>query len=419
MEKSRLEKAQPEVLPKLKRVDPKVLKKTTGRVEPDIAEADLSVLRSLAELGPGPRILSVYVNLDPNQFPTPRDRESEVISLLDDAARRVEELEPEEKKALRKDVDELRTYFLEKSDWAKGVRSLAVFCSGERDLFEILRLSVPVASTVAIETTPFLEPVVGAVPERRLCVALVDRATARIFCGSEAGLEEVTDVRDDVHGQHDQGGWSQARYQRSVEDDVEDHLKNVAARLLELHKEGQIERLMVGCTEELLPRFLDKLHSYLRERFAGRIEIDVQNSLAGEVLAKAREVLEEEDRRKEQELFERLRRELAVRGKAVAGLEPTLAALNESRVETLLVREGLVAPGVFCPRCGWLGSVTEGEAAPGGGRRCPVDGGELEQTDNVVEKAMERTLMLSGTTWVPRFETDLDQRGGIAALLRF
>jgi len=227
-----------------------------------------------------------------------------------------------------------------------------------------------------IEVSPYLEPMMVAVPERRLCVALVDRATARVFCGSEAGLEEVEDVRDDVHGQHDQGGWSQARYQRSVEDSVDDHLRNVAAHLLELHREGRIERLVVGCTEELLPRFLDKLHSYLRERFAGRIEIDVQSSLAGEVLAKARVVLQQEDERRERELFER-------------------------------------------PRCGWMGTPSEGEASPEGGRRCPIDGGELEQTGNVVEKALERTLMLSGTTWMPRFETDLEQWGGIAALLRF
>ena len=50
MEKSRLEKAQPEVLSKLKRVDPKVLKKTTARAEPEVADADLSILRKLASL---------------------------------------------------------------------------------------------------------------------------------------------------------------------------------------------------------------------------------------------------------------------------------------------------------------------------------------------------------------------------------
>jgi peptide chain release factor subunit 1 len=289
-----------------------------------------------------------------------------------------------------------------------------VFCSGQRDLFEIVRLPVPVPSRVVIETSPYLAPVVGAVPERRLCVVLVDRAAARIFCGSEAGLEEGLDIRDEVHGQHDQGGWSQARYQRSVEDDVDDHLRNVAARLLELHREGQIDRLIVGCTEELLPRFLDKLHAYLRERFAGRIEIDVQGSPADEALARAKELLLQDDEREERQIFERLRRELAVQGKAVAGLEPTLAAVNESRVETLLARQGLQAPGVFCPKCGWLGSAEGAD-----GRRCPVDDAELEETGNVVEKALERTLLLSGTTRVPRFEPDLEQWGGIAALLRF
>src|SRR5437660_11760251 len=105
-----------------------------------------------------------------------------------------------------------------------------------------------------------------------------------------------------------------------------------------------------------------------------------QSSLAGEVLAKARVVLQQEDERRERELFERLRRELARGGRAVAGLERTLEAVNESRVETLLAREGLVAPGVFCPRCGVMGTPCEGEASPAGGRRCPIDGGGLGRT---------------------------------------
>jgi hypothetical protein len=48
-----------------------------------------------------------------------------------------------------------------------------------------------------------------------------------------------------------------------------------------------------------------------------------------------------------------------------------------------------------------------------------VDGGALEETGNVVEKAVERTILLSAVTWVPRFHDDLDRLGGIAALLRF
>ena len=42
------------------------------------------------------------------------------------------------------------------------------------------------------------------------------------------------------------------------------------------------------------------------------------------------------------------------------------AALNERRVERLLLDERFAAPGTTCPECGWLG--------PGGERTCPVDG---------------------------------------------
>ncbi len=262
------------------------------------------------------------------------------------------------------------------------------------------------------------------VPSRAVCVALVERDRARIFCGDESALEEIVDERDeDVPGRHDQGGWSQPRYQRHIEDHVDRHLSDVAARLLDLYKEGRVERLVIGCTEELLPRVLDHLHSYLRERFAGRIEVDVKTANAEELQELVAAVLEREDERREEELFERLRRELAVAGRAAYGLEGTLAAVNEARVEVLLTKLDLTEPGVFCPKCGWLGVAPQ----PGGGNplaeatgpECPVDGGALEETGNVVEKAVERTILLSAQTWAPRFHDDLDRLGGIAALLRF
>jgi peptide chain release factor subunit 1 len=412
MEKGRIEKLEPQARPRLKSVDPKIVKKT-WRIPPDIEEADRATLRSLVEMGPGPRVLSIYVDLDPSLVPTPKNRQVEVTSLLDEAARRIEELDGQDRKVLRADVQRIRSYFVENPEWAKGAPSLAVFASGERGLFEIVRLSHPVPSGLWVEPTPYLEPVLSTLPARALCVALVDRAAARIFCGSEDGLEEISEFEDPVHGKHDQGGWSQARYQRSVEKSVDDHLKHVAARLLELHKAGQIRRIIVGCTEELLPRFLDHLHPYLKEHFAGRIEVDVQAASAEEVLEHSKPILVKEDQRHEDELFDRLRQEVAHKGRAAVGLRDCLEAINESRVEVLLAREGLAAPGVFGPRCGWLGLDGE-EGSP-----CPVDGEPLEATDNIVELALERTVLMSGSTWVPRWHDDLEQWGGIAALLRF
>jgi peptide chain release factor subunit 1 len=424
VEKSTVDKHQRELYPKLKGVDPKILKRAASRIDPHLEATDRSVLERLAALGPGQKVLSVFVNLDPGEFPTPRDRQSEVISLLDRAASRVEEEDEPDRKELRKDVQKLRAWLLEHSDWEEGDRGVAIFVSNARDLFEIFKLAKPVSSAVAIEATPYLEPLAVLVPSRAVCVALVERDRARIFCGDESALEEIVDERDeDVPGRHDQGGWSQPRYQRHIEDHVARHLSDVAARLLDLYKEGRVERLVIGCTEELLPRVLDHLHSYLRERFAGRIEVDVKTANADELQELVAAVLEREDERREEEFFERLRRELAVAGRAAYGLEGTLAAVNEARVEVLLTKLDLTEPGVFCPKCGWLGVAPQ----PGGGNplaeatgpECPVDGGALEETGNVVEKAVERTILLSAQTWAPRFHDDLDRLGGIAALLRF
>jgi peptide chain release factor subunit 1 len=424
VEKSTVDKEQPELYPKLKWVDPKILKRAAGRIDPHVEATDRSELERLAALGPGPKVLSICINLDPGQFPTPRDRRSEVVSLVDQAASRVEQEDEPDRKELRKDVQKLRAWLLEHPDWENGARGLAIFLSNARDLFEVFKVAAPVSTTVAIEATPYLEPLAVLAPSRAVCVALVERDRARIFCGNEAALEEIADERDEeVPGRHDQGGWSQPRYQRHIEDHVDRHLGDVAARLLDLYKEGRVERLVIGCTEELLPRVLDHLHSYLRERFAGRVEVDIKTANADDVRKLAAAVLQGEDERREAELFERLRRELAVGGRAAYGLEGTLAALNEARVEVLITRPDLSEPGVFCPKCGWLGVAPH----PGGGNplaeaagsECPVDGETLDHTGNVVGKAVERAILLSAETCVPRFHDDLDRLGGIAALLRF
>ena len=64
----------------------------------------------------------------------------------------------------------------------------------------------------------------------------------------KAALHEVISFGDDVHGRHDQGGWSQARYQRSVQEDVGHHLRHVARVLKDLLRIAPYQRLLIACT---------------------------------------------------------------------------------------------------------------------------------------------------------------------------
>lgn len=135
---------------------------------------------------------------------------------------------------------------------------------------------------------------------------LVNRQEGRVFRGSPHGLREVGSVHDDVRGRHDQGGLSQARYQRSVDKEGADHLRHAAEVLFRHFQRRPFEHLLLGGTAEVVSDFEPKLHDYLRERVAGRIDVDVEHSIPEQVLEAARPRFEELQRAGEDEALERL-----------------------------------------------------------------------------------------------------------------
>jgi peptide chain release factor subunit 1 len=222
-------------------------------------------------------------------------------------------------------------------------------------------------------------------------------------------MREVEQVHDVVFGQHDQGGWSQARYQRGIEKEKDDHLRHTAEVLMKHFKRRPFQRLILGGPREVVADFESKLHGYLSERLGGRIEVDVDTATPEQVLAKTQPLFEEIEEQREAAALDRL----GEGGRAAFELQEVLRALNERRVECLLVDERFAAPGTTCPECGWLG--------PDGERTCPVDGTQLEHLDDLTDAAIELTLQQSAEILaVRRRREELQERaGGIAAMLRF
>jgi hypothetical protein len=375
-----------------------------------VSELDPATLRRLSGLRPEHgKVLSIYLNLDPQGFGTPQARKSAITSLLDEADRRARDggLDHEERTALRADVERARDFF-DQDFTAKQAQALALFACGPAELFETLRLPRPVPSQVVVDDSPWVEPLVRFRQERA-CVVLVNRRVARFLHGSRDGLEEMATVEDDVHGWHDQGGWSQLRYQRGIEKEVQDHLAHASRRLFELLRRRPFDRLLVGATAELWPAFDRQLHPYVRERFVARFDVDVENVGPDQVRQAVAPLLEAADREREAAALEKLRERLGAGERAAAGLADVLEALNERRVELLLFEERHQSPGVLCPHCGWLGVDAE---------VCPADGTPVERRENVVEDAVEAAVLQSAEP-IPFASGLLADHGGIAAVLRF
>ena len=373
-------------------------------------------LRELAVLRPpGARVLSVFLNLDPAEFAEPPARASEIRSAVDELrrlARDSDGLDHDAKLALRADVDRVEEFL---STFApKGAHGVVVYACGPADLFEVIRLPRPIETRAVIDDSPLIEPLAELIGAGSWFVVLVNRQTGRMFLGDRERLDEVDVIVDDVHGRHKQGGLSQARYQRSVDEDVQDHLRNVADAAFAHFKRAPFDNLLLGGPHETLTDFESKLHAYLQERVVGRVDVDVENTNADEVHRAAAAKIAEHERKHEREALERLREGLSTGRRAAAGLESVLEALNERRVEILLLEPGYQVAGCTCPQCGWVGPLDGGA--------CPADGTPVNCRDSVIESAVELAVVQDASVLVVRDEDnqrELQSHGQIGAVLRF
>src|SRR5918911_44141 len=264
-------------------------------------------LRELARIHPGDaRVLSVFLNLDPTEFAAPPARATEIASVIDDAHRRVRHsdgLSHEAKKGLEEDLDRAAAFLRDLSP--KGAHGFALFACGAADLFEGIRLPQPIETRAVIEDTPFVEPLVEMAVTGDWMVVLANRQTGRMLRGDRHGLHELAVI--------------------------------VAEAVFLRFRRRSFDHLLLGGPAEVLADFEEKLHPYLRERLRGRIDVDVENTSPDDVRAAAAPKIEEFDRARESEALERIREGVSKGARAAAGLDGVLEALNERRVETLVV----------------------------------------------------------------------------------
>jgi peptide chain release factor subunit 1 len=376
-----------------------------------MAPPDRELLRKLAEWpGDGYPVTSLYLDVDGRRRPRRVDVERVAESLLRRAMDGARSLERDAFRSVAGDARRMRDFVRDEFD-RKGVRGLALFSSHRAGLWQEVPLPQPIRDRAAVRPRPYLLPLEAFLEKAEtFCTVLIDREKARIMVSTLGENEEVTSVLDEVPGQHDQGGWAQARLQRHVEDHVLRHLKRVAEALLRLHQRRRFHRLVLSGPDEVVADLERELHDYVRRTLVDRTSLPV-GSAVPDVLEHTLALEERLEGEREAETVRRLRAENAAgSGRAAVGLEPTLAALEAGRVEVLVVPLGLAASGVRCPSCGHLDLS---------GDRCPVCGTATVGEPDLVEEAVEAALRRGCRVETIPSPGDLEAFGGIGALLRF
>jgi peptide subunit release factor 1 (eRF1) len=142
---------------------------------------------------------------------------------------------------------------------------------------------------------------------------------------------------------------------------------------------------------------------------AGSFAIDM-NAGEHEVRAETLQLLQAANAEREKKLVKTLLGTHASGGTTVLGLDDTLQAISDRRVQTLVLSDGFRLPGYVDYNSGFVVANLA---------KSPLSDEELTAVDDVIDSAFTLSLNQGAHVEVIRDDPDLDSAGKIGALLRF
>lgn len=369
-----------------------------------IAPEELQELVDFECKSKGGKVLSLYLNVDPTQH-TKDEYRLALRNLLRDVA---EEANPE-------DVARVERYFDFEYDW-QG-RGVAIFSCAQEGFWRAYSLAIPLENHAFVSHRPYLKPLTDILDlYDRYGVVVVDREGARIMLFNQGELVDSEGILGEEVKRLKHGGGSAAAGRRAggagrrEEEVALRNLREAAELTTRFCEGGRCRRLILGGTGETVAQFQEMLPKELRDQVVASIQVDM-NAPEQEILSRTLEVMEEVDRKEEEELVRQIVTAAAKGETGAIGLDDTLAAVQEGRARTLVVAEGYRAPGYQCANCGY---ATPQEIAD-----CIFCGGKMEKIEDVVDAILHRAIDLGVEVEVVKGNQELEKAGYIGALLRY
>jgi peptide chain release factor subunit 1 len=353
----------------------------------------------------GAAVTSCYLNVDGRSKVRTLDVEKELERLV----RRVAAYSDDEP-SVAADVQRMIAHV--KGDFdRRGVRGLAMFSCSPQEMWQVVRLPVPVHSRISVGHAPALAQLESVIEELRpIGVLLVDRQRTRLFVYEMGELVDLSEEIDELPRDYDaRGQWERGDPSGHVEELVQQHLRHAAKAAFDLFQRRGVGRVTLGGSPEAVAMTEGHLHPYLRERLTDRLGVAAGASV-DEVRTAMLGLEARAERVEEAAIVARLRDAVGAGTKGVSGLSRTLEALAARRVERLIVSEGFSTSGWRCPACGALTDV---------GPRCSSCDAPAERVDDVVEEGLQEALAQGCEVEVCVDNADLDVMGRVGALLRY
>jgi peptide chain release factor subunit 1 len=366
--------------------------------------------RILRLTGDGLPVLSLYVRV-PDE-PDLAEVRTRANSLLSEARTfgADHSVERNARLSVRSDVSRIEEYLEGWQEWRPG--GLAFFCCSGHDFFEAVELPRAVHDRIVLDETPWVRSLLAVLDQyRRMCVVTLERGTATVWALYQDELREITQCRDQTRVPRRVPALEEEQAHHKAEGLTRRHFRRVVELLDDRFREVGFDLLAVGGHPHELPEFIGLLPRHLRELVAGTFPLDPHaTGGTARVHDHALEILQEHISTQQRQRVAEVLETAAAGGRAALGVEDCLWAAVLAAIDSLLVEDGVVRPGVVCDNCGaWM--ALEGE-------ECPQCGHQLRHTVDVLDELVERVIDEGGSIVNVTVPTDLTKYT-VGASLRF
>lgn len=378
-------------------------------------------LERLSAFEPAPYpVISLYLNTQPNQHG--RDHYQSFVRKEFKARAQTYAPNSPERASLDRDFDRIGRYL--ESELQPSANGVAIFACDAGELFDAIQLDAPLDEHwLYIGDRPHLYPLARIASQfPQYAALLADTASARILVVAQGRVADAVSIEGVKTKRQSQGGWSQARYQRHVENYHLQHIKEVIDALDRIVAREKIDRVLVAGDPVVIPLLREQMPKHLAEKIADRISVDA-GAADDEVIEASLEAMRKLNERTDRERVEAAVGAYRAGGLGVIGPDETLLALTNGQVDELLItasvaqlaglQKGSRAAQMALANDAGLAqpAVDETVAGEPAGR----DIGTVRLADDLVTRAQQTGARVT-------FIEDPDlltPYGGVAALLRY
>ena len=292
----------------------------------------------------------------------------------------------------------------------------AVFACGSKKIWREFDLPPQLVKTQVFVNRRFrlkeLAEVLGAQPRLRLVV--LDRHRARFF---DLHLNEIRECESLFRplmrrGRGDGfGGVEAGHAERSVNDEVLHHFKNVADALKLGLERGAFDQIAVGSHDNYYRYFEAQLHPYVKNHLLGCFAAEVGGVTEQQMREQGDRILKETLAQHRRDQVREVLSQARSNRLGVTGLRRVLRSLEMGEVQVLLMADTYTAPAVECTNCGHLDAHMV--------RFCSVCGSATRELEDVCDAIVRAAIRRDVELMYVKDDPEFDHVGGIAALLRF